>query len=251
MEKRFTPVKLFQTLPSRIISLYVSPSSQKRTLLVSTSNDSIYQFIETAPGVITYMNEDPQPKSFINQINYQSQVFAGDKIRSNITIINMNDDKNSRPFHWDRKNVQISGIARVYSAKLNNNWIQTLNTSINDDNNNATINDFGGYYEGNDSIYDDDVDNCVVGVSVNGEIVALRSISQDSNEINSITTKLGMSLEKQVSKLNRPFINKISGTGLLSLNKPKFDYVTNNRFEELVDYDLEELSSIHNSVLNL
>lgn len=251
LEKRFTPVKLFQTLPSRIISLYVSPSSQKRTLLVSTSNDSIYQFIETAPGVITYMNEDPQPKSFINQINYQSQVFAGDKIRSNITIINMNDDKNSRPFHWDRKNVQISGIARVYSAKLNNNWIQTLNTSINDDNNNATINDFGGYYEGNDSIYDDDVDNCVVGVSVNGEIVALRSISQDSNEINSITTKLGMSLEKQVSKLNRPFINKISGTGLLSLNKPKFDYVTNNRFEELVDYDLEELSSIHNSVLNL
>ena len=134
---------------------------------------------------------------------------------------------------------------------MNNNWIQTLNTSINDDNNNATINDFGGYYEGNDSIYDDDVDNCVVGVSVNGEIIALRSISQDSNEINSITTKLGMSLEKQVSKLNRPFINKISGTGLLSLNKPKFDYVTNNRFEELVDYDLEELSSIHNSVLNL
>ena len=39
------------------------------------------------------MNEDPQPKSFINQINYQSQIFAGDKIRSNITIINMNDDK--------------------------------------------------------------------------------------------------------------------------------------------------------------
>ena len=29
LEKRFTPVKLFQTLPSRIISLYVSPSSQR------------------------------------------------------------------------------------------------------------------------------------------------------------------------------------------------------------------------------
>lgn len=251
LEKRFTPVKLFQTLPSRIVSLYVSSSPRRNTLLVSTSNDSIYQFIETGPGIITYMNEDPQPKSFINQINYQSQIFAGDKIRSNITIIDMNDDKTSGSFYWDRKNVQISGIARVYSTKLNNNWVQTLNPSINNNNDN-TINDVGENYEESDVNYnEDDEDNCVVGISVNGEIIALRSISQDSNEIKSITKKLGMTLEKQIATLNRPFINKISGTGLLSLNKPKFDYVTNNRFEELVDYDLEELSTIHSSVVNL
>ncbi|KAL6450983.1 hypothetical protein SBY92_001233 [Candida maltosa Xu316] len=223
-EKRFTPVKLLQSLPSKITSIYCKNDK----LYISTNSDSIYQFQEnTVTNSLTYKFSDPLPNSFINQVDYNGVVIAGDKIHSNISIMDMNEaSKTSTTGPLLRNNFVLGCIPRVYLMKLNNSWIDKSDDS-----------------------------ESVVCVGINGEIISLRLVPESCDELKILTDKLGGTMEngidRQLQKLNRPFINKISGTGLLSLNKPIFDYLPNRNSDFILDFDLDQLSSIHDFTISL
>ena len=96
--------------------------------------------------------------------------------------------------------------------------------------------------------------NVVLGVTISGEVFAFRLVDIHGKEIEELLADLNknsafkLSLTDHLNKLDRPFISKLSGTGLLSLNKPYFDYPENRHdlnaeTPEVVDYDLEELST--------
>lgn len=104
----------------------------------------------------------------------------------------------------------------------------------------------------NQNLIDDNNDNdkSVICISTNGEIINLRMINQSDNELINLNSQTKTPLNNLIQKLERPFINKLSGTGLLSLNKPRFNCLINQNNESIVDYDLEELSS-HDSIINL
>ena len=221
-EKRFTPIKQLKSLPSKIISL--NESNDK--LLVSTNSDSIYQFTEQN-GELIFHSSDPISNSYINQVQLGNFLIAGDKIHSNLSIF--------ENFKFDKRlNLGVSGIPRVYLSKLNNPWViiqnQDQNQNLIDDNN--------------------DNDKSVICISTNGEIINLRMINQSDNELINLNSQTKTPLNNLIQKLERPFINKLSGTGLLSLNKPRFNCLINQNNESIVDYDLEELSS-HDSIINL
>ncbi|RCK63158.1 hypothetical protein Cantr_09718 [Candida viswanathii] len=223
-EKRFTPIKQLKSLPSRIVNI----SESREKLLVSTSNDSIYQFVEEN-GELVFKSSDPISNSYINQVELRGGdeeegvgdvagtedlvLVAGDKIHTNVSVF--------ENFKFEKRlNLGVSGIPRVYLAKLNNPWVL------------------------------EEKDGCVVCACTNGEILSLRMVSESSAELSNLKDRVGAEVPNLVQKMERPFVNKLSGTGLLSLNKPKFSCLINQNNEAIIDYDLDELSS-HDAVINL
>lgn len=192
-------------------SKVVSLNESNDKLLVSTNSDSIYQFIEQN-GELVFESSDPMSNSYINQVELGEFLIAGDKIHSNLSIF--------ESYKFDKRlNLGVSGIPRVYLSKLNNPWVMNQN------------------------------DQSVICVCTNGEIINLRMVNESSDELNNLKHRTKGTLTNLIHKLQRPFINKLSATGLLSLNKPRFNYLTNQN-NDIVDYDLEELS-LHDSIINL
>ncbi|RLV93414.1 hypothetical protein JA1_002487 [Spathaspora sp. JA1] len=197
-EKRFTPVKLLEVLPSTIVSLAINQDK----LFITTRFDSIYQFKTPKSGMpISYVAGDPLPNHFINQIEYKCKIIASDKVHGSISIIDVSDKK----YSGERVSYKLSNIPRVYLANLNCNWNH------------------------------EDV-NTVLAIGINGEISSFRSVSSEElSELNTSST----TWEKTIDKLSIPFINKVGGTGLFSLNKPIFDYLENRG--KFIDYDLSDI----------
>ncbi|EGW32458.1 uncharacterized protein SPAPADRAFT_71869 [Spathaspora passalidarum NRRL Y-27907] len=216
-EKRFTPVKLLEVLPSTIVSLNISNDK----LFIATRFDSIYQFKAPKSGMpISYVAGDPLPNHFINQIEYKSKIIASDKLYGAVSIIDVNDKKYSA----ERMSYKLSNIPRVYLANLNNNWNQD---------NTCTI----------------------LCIGINGEIISLRSVPKKGKELTELNNRLRqdstsiVTWEKVIEKLSIPFANKVGGTGLFSLNKPIFDY--NENRGKFIDYDLLDISTISTSKISL
>ncbi|KAK6455532.1 mono-functional DNA-alkylating methyl methanesulfonate N-term-domain-containing protein [Scheffersomyces xylosifermentans] len=227
-KKRLKPVTNLATLPSDITSMVVEEDNQ---VLVSTRLDSIYQFAyypdEDGSDTLRCVSSDPLPNNFINQAKLGSKIFAGDKMHSSVSIIDADQNKYS-----SRVNFRMTSIPRVFSAKFESAWTQDSNTD-----------DRGELQHENKK-------SLVLCVGVSGEVSCIRAVSGEGDELRLLATKMlkgdqrKISLEDQVRKLDIPFANKVSGTGLLSINKPRFDYKGNRG--TLIDYDLDEISAICN-----
>lgn len=90
-------------------------------------------------------------------------------------------------------------------------------------------------------------EDTVLCVGVNGEIVAIRSVLRE--ELSRLTSNMGVSYQDHIEILERPFDNRVSGMGLLSLNKPSFDFRSNRGI--LVDFDLDDLAQASEIVISL
>lgn len=219
-EKRLKPVASLETLPSEIVSLCVEDGQK---LWITTKLDSIFQFAystdESGKVILNYIASDPMPNNFVNQAQLCSKVVAGDKLHSAISIINYDNNKYST-----RMSYRMGIIPRVYTSTFKCCWVDA------DDKDFCTKN------------------SMVLCVGVNGEVMAIRSVAEDGLEMTLVNNLISLnhanfsSLDLQMEKLERPFFNKVSGSGLLSLNKPSFDFKSNRGL--LIDYDLEELSRI-------
>jgi len=219
-EKRLKPVTSLESLPSEIVSLSVEDGKK---LWITTKLDSIFQYAystdEYGKVVLNYIASDPMPNSFVNQAQLRSKVVAGDKLHSAISIIDYDNNKYST-----RVSYRMASIPRVYTSSFKCCWVDSGDKN------------FCRHK------------SMVLCIGVNGEVTAIRSVPQDGLELNLVNNLLNpnhanfSSLDLQIEKLERPFFNKVSGTGLLSLNKPSFDFKSNRGI--LIDYDLEELSKI-------
>jgi hypothetical protein len=213
--KKLKVVTCLKTLSSDITWLDVKDGF----LLVTTKFDSVFQFSYSSHGGrldlrITY--SDPCTNSYVNHTRIGSRIFAGDKLHSSISI--MNDDAFS-----ERTTFRVSCIARVFTADFRCSW-----------------------HVGREDIHDKD--RTVLCVGVNGEIFFVRIVASDSKfhelvaDINKGELPNG-SLKSIIDKLNIPFMNKVSGTGLFSINKPSYDYAENKN--TLIDYDLDDISNYY------
>ncbi|KAI5969337.1 hypothetical protein CANMA_001657 [Candida margitis] len=216
VEKKLMPVQCFRQLPSKIISMSVAGN----TILVTTQEDSIFQFDSSSSENIKVCY--PKSIPMIDQVNYGDRVFASAK-NSSIVVMNSSD---TTLYSLKGTKIHTSGIARLAPANLTNPWSESS-----------------------------DAGKVVIGATISGEVFLLRLVEQNCKEIEDLVAELNkssafdLSLVDHLNKINRPFIGKLSGTGLLSLNKPYFDYPENRvdpsakKALMVLDYDLDELSA--------
>ncbi|KAI5948801.1 hypothetical protein KGF57_005199 [Candida theae] len=214
-EKRFTPVETFTKLPSEITSFTVS----EMKILVSTKDDSVFQFDSSSSTNVIACH--PKSIAMINQVNYEDKVMVSTK---NSQVIIM-DSNNSTLYPMKGTKIHFSGVVRLTTASLNNSWFENKS-----------------------------VGEIVLGMTVSGEVFLLRLVDEHGNEIENLIANFNknsafeLSLVDYLNKLNRPFIGKLSGTGLLSLNKPYFDYPGNrhdpeSKLPEVLDSNLDEVAT--------
>lgn len=220
-ERRLRPVSQLQKLTSEVTALSLGNDN---TLLVTTKSDSTLQFTykgDHSEGGLLLDLKDPSPKSLVNQVQVGSRIFAGEKLHSSLIVMDI--ELLAMVGHMS---LQLSGIPRVFSSRFNSVWNE------------------------NDPLYNDTSEEPnVLCVGVNGEVIVVRETASDGPELTSLVQKMnsgnpkaGDLLTSLVSRLDRPFLDKVTGKGLRSIYKPYFDFRDNRG--KLVDYDLEELSAI-------
>ncbi|CUM46223.1 uncharacterized protein AC631_00038 [Debaryomyces fabryi] len=222
-ERRLKPVSALVTLTSDIISLSVEGNK----LLVTTKLDSIFHFIYSKnddgdSDMLKLIYKDPSPKSIVNQTELNENIIAGDKLHSSILIMNTSDSNLRDMFSY-----KMSSIPRVYASKFNSYWANhETSKELKSKSNNSNI----------------------LCVGINGEITSIRSPSSINDELGNLAKSLNTGklidglIESFVEVLNRPFIDKVTGKGLSSINKPYFNYKDNKG--KLIDYDLDEISKL-------
>jgi len=214
--KKLKVVTCLKTLSSDITWLDVKDGF----LLVTTKFDSVFQFSYSSHDGrldLRIAYSDPCTNSYVNHTRIGSHIFAGDKLHSSISI--MNDDAFSA-----RTTFRVSCIARVFTADFRCSWEL-----------------------GRENIHDKD--RTVLCVGVNGEIFFVRLVASNDTEVHELAIDMNKAklpnnvLKNTLEKLNVPFMNKVSGTGLFSINKPSYDYAENKN--TLIDYDLDDISNFY------
>ncbi|KAI5966774.1 uncharacterized protein KGF55_000183 [Candida pseudojiufengensis] len=237
--KKFRSIQTLAKLPSTICNFSVF----KNKILACTVNDSNFQ-IDVKPN--RYYNDSDIEKTIhtsiqermIEQINYKNNLVMSSRHGSTIHII----DLESNGLSDKSLQFQLPSNSKLLTAKLNNIW-----TNKETDNKNNK-----------------DDDESLLCITKSGDIIALTSIDKSSNEIINLKKNLNLknksnfkdfTIIDHLKKLKNPFNNKLSGTGLLSLNKPIFDYFINRNLiqnssdeseldvPDIMDYDLEEIST--------
>ncbi|CAI5757109.1 unnamed protein product [Candida verbasci] len=211
LEKRFTPIKLLKTLPSKIISMNISNDD----IILCTQSDSIFHFelpklFNSLTSSIDLKACDPFANTFVNSIPFGALYIAGNKTITNVDFYTQLNSTLKRS-HSSKVNT----ISRVASINLND---KVIKRGIGVDK------------------------NCILGVGFGGEITCLKPLTKDENDKFS-------QFQDRIKKSYNPFINKISGTGLFSLNKPVLDYNENKANEQVIDFDLQESSEMENLYL--
>lgn len=220
-ERRLRPVTQLQKLTSEVTSLSIGNDN---TLLVTTKSDSTLKFtydLDQSDDGLQLHLKDASPKSLVNQVQVGSRIFAGEKLHSSLLVMDI--EQLSIVGHL---NLKLSSIPRVFSSRFNSLWVK------------------------NDPLYEDtSKDSNIICVGVNGEVIAIRETSRSGYELTNLVEKMNAGnrkskdlLESLVSRLDRPFLDKVTGKGLRSTYKPYFDFRDNRG--KIVDYDLEELSAI-------
>lgn len=215
-EKKLSTVKLLTTLPSQIFKFNVD--SHNNFFLI-TEHDGFYKYIIKVyddNAILEYIEKNEDSNRYLNFTTLNSEIFITDKMNSCVYKMNKNEIKNKLLIYKSPR------IFRVFSCKFSSYWL-----------------DFNDHNKNNSNII----------VGVNGEILILKSVKL---KFSSNVKKMNMcydvvSFDNQISKIKRPFLNKVSGTGLLSINKPVFDYQINN--ENVFNCNSDEICK--NSLVNI
>lgn len=238
-KKKLRPVQTLATLSSQVVSMSVSGTN---TLLVNTKMDSLIAFMYTKSDEedydevmetgeenpsrnnskenLTVVFKDPISRSLVNHAKLDSKLIAGDKLHSSLIIVDPEDVSLKNQFTY-----RMSVIPRIFISGFNGVW----------------------------ATEDDEARDHILSVGVNGEVVVFDSIFDGANEISQLRTELASqnklretdSLEAYVQRLDRPFMDKVTGKGFQNIYKPFFDYTENQG--KIIDYDLDDLSVANSS----
>ena len=214
-EKKLRPISTLVSLTSDIVSLSLTKSDH---VIVSTKLDSVFKLnllVDSSnKEVLKLCAHDYSPKGLVNEAELGSRIIAADKLYS--SILGMKAIKGSFVTDFSYK---MNSIPRVYSSSFNSYWSEVGSSK-----------------------------STIICVGVNGEITFLRSLLSSDKEMDDLSNSLrlgnhvGELIELLNERLNRPFIEKVTGKGLRSLNKPYFNFEENKG--KLIDYDIEEISRI-------
>ncbi|KAM9910527.1 hypothetical protein OXX69_004398 [Metschnikowia pulcherrima] len=229
--KKFRPVSQYASLSSTVTSLGVAGDD---TLLVNTKFDSVLALKYTENEDDTDENtdpcakepavrfKDPIPRCLVNVTSVGDKLAGGDKLFSTLRVF---DPKLTHPDHC--YSVTMSMIPRVYTTSFNAFWVKNR------------------------------AQEQLSCVAVNGQVITLCPVYDKGEEISTLNANLARNhhltestaLSTVMDKLDRPFLEKVTGKGFQSVHKPFFDYQANR--EKFIDCDVEELSRASQSSILL
>lgn len=230
-DRKLRPVRTLATLSSEVISMSVS---EEENLLVNTRQDSliVFRYFQDKDDVsmvdqsedtedalhdsLSVSYKDPVARSLVNHAQIGTKLVSGDKLHSSLVIV----DK-ERPT-GDLFTYKLSMIPRIFISKFDGIWATEETERI-------------------------------LGIGVNGEVIAYDPVSDKGDEISKLREilerKRGVMDHSEFDwldeRLNRPFADKVTGKGFQNIYKPFFDFAENKG--KLIDYDLEDLSTANTS----
>lgn len=217
-DRKLRPVNTLTTLSSDIVSMSVSEDLQ---LVVSTRLDSAIAFsytegTELLPEGLEVQFNDPHARCLVNHVKVGDFLFISDKLHSSVYEFNPSQEE---------------------SCVLKTTLIPRLFASRN----------FGIWAAGSDSEY-------LVCVGVNGEITAIGKKPADLSQLSDVKKQLEAlrdveNIEELQERLDRPFVDKVTGKCFQSAYKPFFAF--KKAPANYVDYDLEDLACPSGSVWRL
>ncbi|OBA23050.1 hypothetical protein METBIDRAFT_37804, partial [Metschnikowia bicuspidata var. bicuspidata NRRL YB-4993] len=169
---------------------------------------------EKGPNELNVIFKDPTSRSLVNATAIQTKLVAGDKLFSALRVFDLDKPSPLPGFSYT-----LSMIPRVYTTGFNAFWDEK-----------------------------DPQDRQISCVAVNGQVVAFNPVSEHDTELEVLKQNLAIehnipasnAIDTIMERLDRPFLDKITGKGFLSVYKPFFDFDENR--EKLIDCDIEELS---------
>lgn len=225
--KKFRPVVKLATVSSDITNLGIAGDD---ILLVNTLLDSVLAFkytegseddnmLESTEGSTDVLNvtfKDTVPRCLVNATSIGTKFAAGDKLFSTLRVFDPEKPPPGNCFSFS-----LSMVPRVYTTNFSAYW--------------------SNYSTG---------DNQICCVAVNGQTVVISPVNDQGDEVTSLKQKLALehkleessSLDVVMERLDRPFLEKVTGKGFQSIYKPFFDYGGN--MGKVIDYDVEELSKM-------
>ncbi|GEQ68990.1 hypothetical protein JCM33374_g2660 [Metschnikowia sp. JCM 33374] len=228
--KKFSPVAKLATFSSDVTNLGTAGDDK---LLVNTRLDSILVFkytdegdglnpSETCDELSTSLSvsfKDPVPRCLVNASAIGDKYAAGDKLLSSLRVFN---PEAPSPHHFF--SYRLSMVPRVYTTNFSAYWSK----------------------QGN-------VDGQICCVAVNGQVLTVSPVYDQGGEVTELKHDLalehklsgGDSLDTVMERLDRPFVEKVTGKGFHSVYKPFFDFGENK--EKVIDYDVEEISKMSRS----
>lgn len=216
-EKRLKPFVNLASFSSEVTSLNVC---QDNSILVSTKFDSIFRLALFEDNDIDFtlrvISKDPSPKSVLNLTLVGRKIAAVDKLHSSLLFFEPVNGSLEASFMY-----KLPSISKIYLSNFSPYWENTA-SSVKDPQ--------------------------LICVGFNGEIISIRLIASDGDELQNISQYLaiqkehGKLIEQVIEILNRPFMEKVTGKGLRSVNKPYFDFHDNKG--KVVDYDIDEFTKV-------
>lgn len=216
-EKRLKPFVNLASFSSEVTSLTVC---QDNSILVSTKFDSIYRLALFEDNDIDFtlkvISKDPSPKSVLNLTLVGRKIAAVDKLHSSLLFFEPVNGSLDISFMY-----KLPSISKIYLSNFSPCWESTASSVT---------------------------DHQLICVGFNGEIISIRLIASDGEELQSISQYLaiqkehGKLIEQVIEILNRPFKEKVTGKGLRSVNKPYFDFHDNKG--KVIDYDIDEFNKV-------
>lgn len=211
--KRLRPINALQELSSEILSITLDKDAE---ILIATKQDSIFRFrysSDAAEEKLVMVSNFPQEKSLASYTQIDRTLYMADKLHSTISMTNLDETYKGDVFKF-----RVPFIARVFANKFKCIWSP------------------------------DQVDLSLICVGVNGEVLSIRRTTDEDPEITRLMKTLNTGYDKLmvsfIERLNRPFVNKVTGKGLRAIYRPFFDYKENQG--KVYDYDIEEINVIKN-----
>lgn len=211
--KRLRPINPLQELNSDITSISVN---KDREIFVATKLDSIYKFKYTSDITeekLTMVNNYPQEKSLASHTQIGRMLYMADKLHSTISMTDLDESYEGEIFKF-----KVPFIARVFANKFKCFWST------------------------------EQEEMSLICIGVNGEVLSVRPTNSKNQQLSRLMDIVNTGSEKLltsfIERLNRPFVNKVTGKGLRPIYRPYFDYKENQG--KIFDYDIEEINAIRN-----
>ncbi|WPK27744.1 hypothetical protein PUMCH_005143 [Australozyma saopauloensis] len=209
--KKFGDLGKVADMPSPVISI----SAQHGKLQVNTLRDSVFLFDKSSgSSALNVVYNDPVPRSLVNHFQLDSRMVLGDKLRSSMLVVDTNLSSRMANYCY-----QLLFIPRVFLASA-------------------------------DASYDCGVENTmlILCVGVSGDFVMFSLVGNEDASFKDLSNRLeqkyhlrpGAPVQDFMDRLNRPFVGKLTGKGLHSLNRPFFDYSDNQG--KVIDLDIDEIA---------
>lgn len=263
--KKLKPVQKLVSLSSDVT--FIS-TTKDHVLLVNSKMDSLlaFRYIEAtgdSEDRLEVVFKDQVPRSLVNNTTLGKMYFAGDKLHSQLVIMDPNENSKYRYSSSIKNPISDTSMRNTISdTSMGNSFSRTsldsgsclVSSSGSDETPSLStrfkLSMIPRVYSAKFAALWSSPAEHIVTVGVNGEVVSFKPEKYEQmaqlDHMLAQAYDLGPHAPRRslVERLARPFLGKVTGKGFYSLNKPFFDYAANRNHPIVVDCDMDELVTL-------